>query len=140
MTNSANQHTRREVLTWLASIPFLPLGAMATSATLAGCNDDDKDTVQPINPAKLKTATFTPMDAPTLANPAAMATTTVASSLAVTWDDNTKTVYKLAYKTFFQTGDLVSDGKGSKILAGGYYDINNKLIMDNFKKKKKKEH
>ncbi|NUF61420.1 DUF839 domain-containing protein [Acinetobacter bereziniae] len=131
MTNSANQHTRREVLTWLASIPFLPLGAMATSATLAGCNDDDKDTVQPINPAKLKTATFTPMDAPTLANPAAMATTTVASSLAVTWDDNTKTDYKLAYKTFFQTGDLVSDGKGSKILAGGYYDINNKPIMDN---------
>ncbi|KAF5302752.1 hypothetical protein FQR65_LT19059 [Abscondita terminalis] len=118
MTNSANQHTRREVLTWLASIPFLPLGAMATSATLAGCNDDDKDTVQPINPAKLKTATFTPMDAPTLANPAAMATTTVASSLAVTWDDNTKTDYKLAYKTFFQTGDLVSDGKGGKILAG----------------------
>jgi hypothetical protein len=131
MTNSANQHTRREVLTWLASIPFLPLGAMATSATLAGCNDDDKDTVQPINPAKLKTATFTPMDAPTLANPAAMATTTVASSLAVTWDDNTKTDYKLAYKTFFQTGDLVSDGKGGKILAGGYYDINNKPIMDN---------
>lgn len=131
MTNSANQHTRREVLTWLASIPFLPLGAMATSATLAGCNDDDKDTVQPINPAKLKTATFTPMDAPTLANPAAMATTTVASSLAVTWDNNAKTDYKLAYKTFFQTGDLVSDGKGGKILAGGYYDINNKPIMDN---------
>ncbi|OTG84916.1 PhoX family protein [Acinetobacter sp. ANC 4648] len=132
MTNSANQPTRREVLKWLASIPFLPLGAMATSAALVGCNDD-KDVVvaPPVKAAKLKTATFTPMDAPTLANAAAMATTTVASGLAVTWDDNTKTNYKLAYKTFFQTGDMVSDGKGGKVLAGGYYDINNKPIMDN---------
>ncbi|MDN5416165.1 MAG: DUF839 domain-containing protein [Acinetobacter sp.] len=132
MTNSASRHTRREVLTWLASIPFLPLGAMATSATLAGCNDDDKNTAvkPPINPAKLKSATFTPMDAPTLANAAAMATTTVASGLAVTWDDNSKTDYKLAYKTFFQTGDMISDGKGGKILAGGYYDIKNQPIMD----------
>ena len=133
MTNSANQHTRREILKWLASVPFLPLGVMATSATLAGCNDDNNnETVvkPPVNAAKLKSATFTPMDAPTLANAAAMATTTVASGLAVTWDDNTKTEYKLAYKTFFQTGDLVSDGKGGKILAGGYYDINNKAIMD----------
>ncbi|OTG67547.1 PhoX family protein [Acinetobacter silvestris] len=132
MTNSANQPTRREVLKWLASIPFLPLGAMATSAALVGCNDD-KDVVvaPPVKAAKLKTATFTPMDAPTLANAAAMATTTVASGLAVTWDDNTKTDYKLAYKTFFQTGDMVSDGKGGKVLAGGYYDINNQPIMDN---------
>ncbi|MFW2083938.1 alkaline phosphatase, partial [Acinetobacter guillouiae] len=99
------------------------LGAMATSATLAGCNDEDKNTAvkPPINQAKLKSATFTPMDAPTLANAAAMATTTVASGLAVTWDDNSKTDYKLAYKTLFQTGDMISDGKGGKILAGGYY-------------------
>ena len=121
MTNSANQHTRREVIKWLASIPFLPLGAMATSAALAGCNDDKEVVVAPpVTAAKLKTATFTSMDAPTLANAAAMATTTVASGLAVTWDDNTKTDYKLAYKTFFQTGDMVSDGKGGQVLAGGY--------------------
>ncbi|OTG95571.1 PhoX family protein [Acinetobacter sp. ANC 3832] len=134
MTNSANQHTRREVIKWLASIPFLPLGAMATSAALAGCNDDKEVVVAPpVTAAKLKTATFTSMDAPTLANAAAMATTTVASGLAVTWDDNTKTDYKLAYKTFFQTGDMVSDGKGGQVLAGGYYDINNKPIMDSSK-------
>ena len=132
MTNSASQPTRREVLKWFASIPFLPLGAMATSAALVGCNDD-KDLVvtPPIKAAKLKTAQFISMDAPTLANPAAMATTAVASGLAVTWDDNSKTDYKLAYKTFFQTGDMVSDGKGGKVLAGGYYDIRNQPIMDN---------
>ena len=132
MTNSASQPTRREVLKWFASIPFLPLGAMATSAALVGCNDD-KDLVvtPPIKAAKLKTAQFIPMDAPTLANPVAMATTAVASGLAVTWDDNSKTDYKLAYKTFFQTGDMVSDGKGGKVLAGGYYDIRNQPIMDN---------
>ena len=133
MTNSANQHTRREILTWLASVPFLPLGAMATSATLAGCNDDNNnDTVvtPPVNPAKLKSATFTSMNAPTLANKAAMATTTVGSSLTVAWDDSTSTSYTLAYKSFFQTGNLVSDGKGGKVLAGGYYDINNQPIID----------
>lgn len=132
MTNSASQPTRREVLKWFASIPFLPLGAMATSAALVGCNDD-KDLVvtPPIKAAKLKTAQFISMDAPTLVNPAAMATTAVASGLAVTWDDNSKTDYKLAYKTFFQTGDMVSDGKGGKVLAGGYYDIRNQPIMDN---------
>ena len=132
MTNSASQPTRREVLKWLASVPFLPLGAMATSAALVGCNDDKEQVVTPpIKAAKLKTAQFIPMDAPTLANAAAMATTAVASSLAVTWDDNSKTDYKLAYKTFFQTGDMVSDGKGGKVLAGGYYDIRNQPIMDN---------
>jgi uncharacterized protein len=128
MTNSANQHTRREVLTWLASIPFLPLGAMATSATLAGCNDDDKDTVQPINPAKLKTATFIPMDAPTAV--AAMATTSCTSQLLINWDDGSSKTYQLGYKPFFLTGTQVPDGKGGKVIAGGYYDIKNQPIID----------
>ena len=132
MTNSANQHTRREVIKWLASIPFLPLGAMATSAALVGCNDD-KDVVvaPPVNPAKLKSATFTPMDAPKTGEWAAIATTTVASQLNVTWDNNTTSTYKLGYKTFFKTGESVDKLGGGKIIAGSYYDINNKPIMDN---------
>lgn len=130
MTNSASRHTRREVLTWLASIPFLPLGAMATSATLAGCNDDDKNTAvkPPINPAKLKSATFTPMDAPTVV--AAMATTTCTSKLSINWDDGSSTTYQLGYKPFFLTGTEVPDGKGGKVIAGGYYDIKNQPIID----------
>ncbi|WP_315074923.1 alkaline phosphatase PhoX [Acinetobacter guillouiae] len=130
MTNSASRHTRREVLTWLASIPFLPLGAMATSATLAGCNDDDKNTAvkPPINPAKLKSATFIPMDAPTVV--AAMATTTCTSKLSINWDDGSSTTYQLGYKPFFLTGTEVPDGKGGKVIAGGYYDIKNQPIID----------
>ena len=128
MTNSANQHTRREVLTWLASIPFLPLGAMATSATLAGCNDSNDTTTPVVNPAKLKTATFTPMAAPTTV--AVMATTACTSKLSISWDDGSKTEYQLGYKPFFLTGTKVPDGKGGQIIAGGYYDIKNQPIID----------
>nr|WP_174507266.1 alkaline phosphatase PhoX [Acinetobacter sp. Marseille-Q1620] len=129
MTNSANQHTRREVIKWLASIPFLPLGAMATSAALVGCNDD-KDIVvtPPIKPAKLKSATFTSMAAPTTV--ALMATTACTSKLSINWDDGSKTDYQLGYQPFFLTGEEVSDGNGKKVIAGGYYDIKNNPIID----------
>jgi secreted PhoX family phosphatase len=60
-----------------------------------------------------------------------MATTTVSSTLTMSFSDGSKQDYKLAYQPFFVTGDLVSDGNGAKVLAGGYYDINNKPIMDN---------
>ena len=129
MTKQASQHTRREVLTWLASIPFLPLGAMATSAALVGCNDNnDSAVINPINPIKLKSATFTPMPAPTMV--AVMATTACTSKLSITWDDGSKTDYQLGYKPFFLTGTKVPDGKGGQIVAGGYYDIKNQPIID----------
>ena len=70
----------------------------------------------------------TPM--PTLANPAAMATTTTSSVMSVLLSDGRKFDTKLSYAPFFVTGDLVADGKGGKILAGGYYDINNRPIID----------
>ena len=70
------------------------------------------------------------MSAPTLANPAAMATTTVASSFSVQFSDKSTQNYKLAYETFFLTGDRVADGKGGTILSGGYVDINNQPIID----------
>ncbi|MDR0065862.1 hypothetical protein RFX60_00650, partial [Acinetobacter sp. 11520] len=43
MTTASNHPTRRDILKWFTGIPFLPLGAMATAATLAGCNDSDND-------------------------------------------------------------------------------------------------
>lgn len=70
------------------------------------------------------------MPAPTLANAAAMATTSVGSTLNLSFSDSTQQSYKLSYQPFFVTGDLVSDGKGGKVLSGGYFDINNKPIMD----------
>ena len=130
MTTSSPQPSRRDILKWFAGIPFLPLGAMTTAAALTGCNDDKDSVTPPVNAAKLKTATFTPMQAPSLNDAVAMATTTVGSTLAITWDDNSKTEYKLGYKAFFNTGAEVAQLSGGKILAGGYFDINNKPIMD----------
>ncbi len=106
MTKQASQHTRREVLTWLASIPFLPLGAMATSAALVGCNDNnDSAVINPINPIKLKSATFTPMPAPTMV--AVMATTACTSKLSITWDDGSTS----------DVNAIIFDG--TKCVAGG---------------------
>jgi hypothetical protein len=70
------------------------------------------------------------MAAPSLANPAATASTSVASSLQVTLKDGSTRAFKLAYQTFFITGDLVPDGNGGKVLAGAYVDIFNRPIID----------
>ncbi|MEY4883955.1 MAG: hypothetical protein RIS34_1809 [Pseudomonadota bacterium] len=59
-----------------------------------------------------------------------MATTTVTSSLQVVRKDGSSQSYKLAYQPFFITGDMVEDGKGGKVLAGGYVDILNRPIVD----------
>jgi len=75
-------------------------------------------------------ASFTSMAAPSLANAAAMATTTVGSTLNVLFSNNTSQSYKLTYQPFFITGDMVADGNGGTILSGGYFDINNKPIID----------
>jgi hypothetical protein len=70
------------------------------------------------------------MAAPTLADPAAMAKTTVASTLTVQLSDGSSRAFKLAYQPFFITGDMVPNVKGGTILAGGYVDINNQPIVD----------
>ena len=117
--------TRRKALQFLAGVPMLPLGATAATSFLTACGGGSDSTS-----ASFVSASFTSMAAPTLANPAAMATTTVGSALNVTLSDNSVRSFQLAYQPFFVTGDMVSDGKGSKVLAGGYYDINNKAITD----------
>ncbi|RYX98185.1 MAG: DUF839 domain-containing protein [Comamonadaceae bacterium] len=114
--------SRRSALKLLATAPMLPLGAFASTALLSACAT---------GPARaFAGCSFTSMAAPTLANPAAMATTTVASSLTVRYADNSAQTYKLAYRPFFITGDQVPDGKGGTVLSGGYVDINNRPIVD----------
>lgn len=131
MTATSQQPSRRDLLKWFTGIPFLPLGAMATASVLTGCNDDnDTSPAPPIQPSKLKSATFTPMDAPNLNDALAMATTTVASKLTIDWENNSKTEYQLGYKAFFNTGVEVDALDGGKVLAGGYYDIHNNPIID----------
>ncbi|MFT7116366.1 MAG: secreted PhoX family phosphatase [Rhodoferax sp.] len=121
--------SRRAALKMLAAAPMLPLGALSVSSLLAGCASPTASSVSLASP--FASAQFIGMAAPGLANPAAMATTTVASTLQVMHQDGSRKSYKLAYEPFFMTGDMVSDGQGGRLLAGGYVDILNRPIMDN---------
>ena len=117
--------TRRKALKLFAGVPLLPLGASGAAAFLAGCGGGSDD-----EQAQFAAAAFTSMAAPTLANPGAMATTSVGSALKVTMSDQSVRSFDLAYQPFFITGDTVPDGKGGTMLAGGYYDIRNQPIVD----------
>lgn len=126
---------RRRLLQLLASGPLLPLSVgTGSSALLAGClggGGGSSNTQPPATPAPtLSRVRFTSMAAPTLAEPARMASTDVTSAMTVLFSDGSQLVHKLAYQPFFVTGDQVTDGKGGKVLAGGYYDINNQPILD----------
>lgn len=122
-----SQPTRRQALKLFGSPLLLPLGgALGAGLSLSACGGGDDDTPA----ASFVSASFTAMAAPTLSTPANMATTYMASSLTVKLSDDSSLNYKLAYQPFFITGDLVPDGKGGTILAGGYYDINGKAIID----------
>jgi len=52
-----------------------------------------------------------------------MAITKVASSMSASFSDGSKQNFKLAYDTFFNTGNQVPGGKRCKILSGGYCRI-----------------
>ncbi|SFC41499.1 hypothetical protein SAMN05216344_116105 [Polaromonas sp. OV174] len=119
--------TRRSALKFLASAPMLPLGALASGSLLSACATSSGTAAA----GNYLSSSFTSMAAPSLANAAAMATTTVASSLKVQLKDQGTRDYQLAYETFFVTGDMVPNGKGGQTLAGGYYNILNQPIMDN---------
>jgi len=120
------QFNRRQWLQTFAGAPLLPLASSISGASLmlTACGG----TIQ--SPVTFTSASFTSTPAPSLANAAQMATTTVGSALNVNFSDGSQQSFKLGYQPFFVTGDLVSNGNGGTILSGGYYDINNKPIMD----------
>jgi hypothetical protein len=120
---SKSQLNRRQWLQTFAGAPLLPLASSISGASLllSACGGTS---------AALNNVSFTSMAAPTLSNAAAMATTTVGSTMNLSFSDGTLQSYKLGYQPFFITGDMVSNGNGGQILAGGYFDINNKPIMD----------
>lgn len=124
--------SRRRILQLLSSVPLLPIAGLGGTALLAACGGSDAATaaVPTIPAASFVSAKFTSMAAPGLSDPAAMATTSVGSALDILLSDGKTQSYRLAYQPFFITGDMVADGKGGKILAGGYYDINNQPIID----------
>ncbi|KAF0812000.1 hypothetical protein IGB42_03542 [Andreprevotia sp. IGB-42] len=134
----SHDESRRRLLKMLGGAPLLPLAAGGSlAAILSACNSSDGDAAvvptlvpTPTPVPKLSALGFNSMPAPSLANPGAMATTTVGSSLVATYSDGSKQTFALKYEPFFVTGDMVADGKGGTILAGGYVDINNKPIID----------
>jgi len=127
--SSLSQPSRRQALKFLASAPMLPLGALSASSFLAGCATSAASTAPMAE--SFASAAFTSMAAPTLANPAAMAATTVTSSLKLMQRDGRSSNQNLSYQAFFITGDRVPDGHGGTVVAGGYFDILNRPIIDN---------
>jgi secreted PhoX family phosphatase len=124
-------HSRRRLLQLFGAAPILPISGLSATAFLAGCGGGN-DTPAPI-PAPVATlgnVTFSTMAAPTLATAAAMATTSVTGTMTATYSDTSTLNFKLAYQPFFITGDMVANGNGGTILAGGYYDIKNQPIID----------
>ena len=133
--NQLNQTiSRRNVIRFLAGVPALPLATGSVATLLTGCGSDSNtnSTAGILNNTQktIKSTEFVGMAAPNLSNPANMATVYVDSKLKATFDDNTTTDYKLQYQAFFKTGDKLKDLKGNDIIAGGYFDIYNKPIMD----------
>jgi secreted PhoX family phosphatase len=137
--NANTDLSRRRLLRLLGATPMLPIGAGTMGAMLAGCGGDDDSpvTTAPTPPVTttppavtLSAVSFSSMAAPSLVDAAAMATTSVGSTMSVSFSDSSKLDFKLSYQPFFITGDMVPNGSSGTILAGGYYDINNKPIMD----------
>ncbi len=116
--------SRRSLLKILSGAPLLPLssGLMGTSL-LAACGGSNSSLV-------FDGVNFSSMPAPTLSAPTKMATTLTESTMTVKFTNGSTTNYALAYQPFFITGQSVADGKGGSVVAGGYFDINNKPIMD----------
>ncbi len=111
--------TRRSMLRMFAGMPLLPL---TSSFALSACGGGGDATVTAVN--------FVGMPAPNLSNASAMATTTVGSSLVVSYSDGSTITYKLSYAQLFMTGNTVPAVGGGNVLAGGYFDINGNPIID----------
>jgi len=112
--------SRRRALQLLSGMPMLPLASSLAGLPLAA------EAMPMHGPVRYQ---FGAMPAPSLADPAQMAETYVASTLTKTIGRHAET-YALGYETFFLTGDTVPCAEGGTILAGGYYNINNAPIVD----------
>ena len=100
-----------------------------TSFGLSACGgSDDAAAVVTPNSATLSSVEFMGMDAPTTA--ALRADSYTAASVKLGYSDATSKTQALAYNTIFKTGDTLKNGSADMI-AGAYYDINGKPIIDN---------
>lgn len=134
---------RRLLLKILSGAPLLPIAASSSvSALLAACggdadgsaagsrpgNDNGNGTSKPTR--QLSAVSFTSSPAPKIDDPTALASVHVRSAMIAEYSDGSQQSFALHYEPFFVTGDMVPDGKGGTILAGGTYDANNAPIID----------
>jgi hypothetical protein len=113
--------SRRGTLKVLSGLPLLPIASSLASLPLVA-------EAMPVG--KPVSYRFGSMAAPSLSEPAQMATTYVDSTLTIGVGPHHTETYELGYETFFLTGDTVPATGGGTILAGGYVDINNAPIVD----------
>ena len=124
-------NSRRNVLKLVAGSPLLPFSSsFAAGALLSGCASSGGGSVGGGTGVTAASVTFRGMAAPDLGAPAKMAKTTVESVMSVNFSDGSKQDFALAYEPYFLTGESVPDGEGNYVVSGGYYDINNKPILD----------
>ena len=117
--------SRRSVVKLLGgSAIALPLARMAWPDRAAAA-----DAVAQLPAGKVR---FYGMAAPGLDNPESMAQVTVGSKMGIEGGDASQAV-ELSYEAFFKTGDKVPGPNGEMIVAGGYYDIQGRPIMDTSK-------
>jgi uncharacterized protein len=122
---------RRRLLQNLSALPFVPMLPLlspnsANAATVAS-------SAQFAASGAVQSVRFTPTPAPGLGEPQDMATMFTRSSLEVQSLVAGKTVtqnWRLVYTPFFITGEMVPDGQGGTILAGGYFDSQGRPIID----------
>ena len=128
--------SRRRALQALTGATLLPLAASfidgsSVANALGGSRDDDTQRGSTrIGAGRPVSYQFNGMAAPSLADPAQMATTYVASTLTRTVRPHHTQTFSLGYETFFLTGAEVPRTGGGTIVAGGYYDIDNQPIND----------
>lgn len=113
--------SRRRALQLLSTMPVLPF---ASSLSILSFEAAAAPAGAPVK------YTFSSIAAPTLANPAQMAKTYVASTLTRSLGSQMSETYQLGYETFFVTGDKVPRTGGGSIVTGGYYDIHGRPITD----------
>ena len=124
----AKTYSRRYIVKALASAPIaLPIAQSAAAAALGNAAFPARQAGRASAPVAVR---FNGMPAPTLADPAAMARASVASSLVVEDANGMRQVSQLEYQPFFKTGDEVATVGGGQTVAGGYYDIYGRPIMD----------
>jgi hypothetical protein len=117
---------RRHFLQLMGGIPMLPLA----SGVAALWTTEAAEAATRARAAAPTAIEFIPMTAPNLSNAADMATTAVRSRVEFLFPADRRATHDLAYRAFFNTGDKAPDGKGGQVLAGGYYDIEGRPIID----------